>query len=66
MLVPVGDSEALAEALSRLVGDAALRRRLGRAGRVRALELYDEAKVVARQLDLLGLAPARPAAASAP
>lgn len=66
LLVPVGDSEALAEALSRLVGDAALRRRLGRAGRVRALELYDEAKVVARQLDLLGLAPARPAAASAP
>lgn len=66
LLVPVGDSEALAEALSRLVGDAALRRRLGGAGRARALELYDEAEVVARQLDLLGLAPARPAAASAP
>ncbi len=66
LLVPVRDSEALAEALSRLVEDAALRRRLGRAGRARALELYDEAKVVARQLDLLGLAPARPAAASAP
>ncbi|MCH7540918.1 MAG: glycosyltransferase family 4 protein [Proteobacteria bacterium] len=66
LLVPVGDSEVLAEALGRLVGDAALRRRLGRAGRVRALELYDEAKVVARQLDLLGLAPARPVAASAP
>ena len=66
LLVPVRDSEALAEGLSRLVEDAALRRRLGRAGRARALELYDEAKVVARQLDLLGLAPARPAAASAP
>ena len=66
LLVPVRDSEALAEALGRLVEDAALRRRLGGAGRARALELYDEAKVVARQLDLLGLAPARPAAASAP
>ncbi|MFQ5939343.1 MAG: glycosyltransferase family 4 protein [Alphaproteobacteria bacterium] len=66
LMVPVRDPDALAEALSRLVEDAALRRRLGRAGRARALELYDEAKVVARQLDLLGLAPARPAAASAP
>ncbi len=66
LLVPVRDSEALAEALSRLVEDATLRRRFGRAGRARALELYDEAKVVARQLDLLGLAPARPAAASVP
>jgi glycosyltransferase involved in cell wall biosynthesis len=59
-LVPVGDARALADALNRLVSDAALRTRWGTAGRDRALALYDEAKVVARQLDLLGLAaPAR-------
>lgn len=58
VLVPVDDSAALARALDRLVADPALRARWGAAGRARALALYDEAKVVARQLDLLGLAPA--------
>jgi glycosyltransferase involved in cell wall biosynthesis len=56
MLVSVGDAAALAAALNRLAGDAALRARWGRAGRERALALYDEAKVVARQLEVLGLA----------
>jgi glycosyltransferase involved in cell wall biosynthesis len=60
VLVPVGDSAALAGALNRLVADAALRARWGRAGRARALALYDEAKVVARQLELLGLAAPAP------
>lgn len=55
LLVPVGDSAALAAALRRLADDAALRRRLGEAGRARALAFYDETKVVARQLALLGL-----------
>ena len=55
-LVTVGDAQALAAALNRLVADPALRARWGAAGRDRALALYDEAKVVARQLDLLGLA----------
>jgi glycosyltransferase involved in cell wall biosynthesis len=55
-LVPVNDAAALARALNRLVADPALRARWGAAGRTRALALYDEAKVVARQLDLLGLA----------
>jgi len=54
-LVPVRDAGALGAALAVLAGDAAERKRLGQAGRARALELYDEAKVVARQLDLLGL-----------
>ncbi|HVZ06865.1 glycosyltransferase family 4 protein [Rhodopila sp.] len=53
--VAAGDAAALATALGRLVRDAALRRRLGEAGRVRALELYDESKVLGRTLDLLGL-----------
>jgi hypothetical protein len=38
-----------------LVADAALRAQMGAAGRERALQRYDEAKVVARTLDLLGL-----------
>ena len=42
-------------ALRRLAGDPALRRRMGEAGRARALDLYAEDKVVARTLDLLGL-----------
>jgi glycosyltransferase involved in cell wall biosynthesis len=54
-LVPVGDPASLAAALQRLVADAALRARQGEAGRARALALYDEDKVVARQIALLGL-----------
>ncbi|MGE0734569.1 MAG: glycosyltransferase family 4 protein [Alphaproteobacteria bacterium] len=56
LLVPVGDAAALTASLNRLVGDAGLRARYGAAGRARALELYDERKVIARQLDWLGLA----------
>lgn len=55
ILVPVGDAAALAEALNRLVADEALRRRWGAAGRERALKLYDEKAVIARQLSRLGL-----------
>ena len=54
-LVPVRDVPALAQALGRLVADPGLRARQGAAGRARALALYDEAKVVARQIALLGL-----------
>ena len=54
LLVPPGDTAALARALHLLAADAGLRARLGGAGRARALALYDEARVVARTLDLLG------------
>lgn len=54
-LVPAGDARALADALGRLAADPGLRARQGAAGRRRALALYDEAKVVARQIALLGL-----------
>ena len=55
LLVPPMRVPELAEALRRLANDAALRARMGAAGRARALELHDEAKVVARTLDLMGL-----------
>ena len=55
LLVPPMRVPELAEALRRLAGDAALRGRMGEAGRARALALYDEEKVVARTLDLMGL-----------
>jgi glycosyltransferase involved in cell wall biosynthesis len=53
LLVPVRDAKSLAAALRRLAGDPALRAKLGAAGLVRARDLYDETKVVARQLDLI-------------
>jgi glycosyltransferase involved in cell wall biosynthesis len=53
--VPAGDAAALGAALGRLVRDPDLRGRMGEAGRQRALDCYDEAKVLERTLDLLGL-----------
>ncbi len=55
LLVPPMRSAPLAAALQRLAADPALRARMGEAGRARALLLYDEAAVVSRTLDLLGL-----------
>ena len=55
LLVPPATVVPLAAALNRLVHDAALRAKMGNAGRERALSLYDEATVVSRTLDLLGL-----------
>lgn len=54
-LVPPMRDAPLADVLARLAVDPALRARMGAAGRVRALERFDEAKVVGRTLDLLGL-----------
>lgn len=54
-LVPPRDPRSLAASLQRLVADPGLRARQGAAGRARALELYDEAKIVTRQIALLKL-----------
>lgn len=54
LLVPVADAAALADALRALAEDPAARAAMGAAGRRRALELYDETKVIARQIALLG------------
>ena len=53
--VPAGDAPALGAALAHLARDPVLRARMGQAGRQRAVERYDEAAVLARTLDLLGL-----------
>ena len=54
LLVAPMQTVPLAVALKRLSADAALRARMGEAGRARAVALYDEASVVARTMDLLG------------
>lgn len=55
LLVPPATVAPLAAALGRLVGDPALRARMGAAGRERAMSLFTERAVVERTLDLLGL-----------
>jgi glycosyltransferase involved in cell wall biosynthesis len=55
LLVPVRQAPPLGEAMRTLAEDAALRTRMGHAGRERALALFDERKVLARTIDLLGL-----------
>jgi glycosyltransferase involved in cell wall biosynthesis len=55
LLVPPRQVAPLADALIRLEADARLRTAMGQAGRARAMALYDEALVVGRTLDLLGL-----------
>lgn len=55
LLVPPMRVPELTAALACLANDAPLRARMGEAARARALALYDEGRVVARTLDLLGL-----------
>lgn len=53
VLVPTRDSTALAAAFASLLKSPAETRAMGEAGRRRALELYDERKVVALQIDTI-------------
>ncbi len=56
LLVPTRAPNALALAMERFIADREWARRLGDAGRQRALLLYDEKKVVALQLERIALA----------
>lgn len=55
LLVPVNDPVSLAAAVNELVADRRKRSAMGTAGRKRALDLYDEKKVIERQLEALYL-----------
>jgi glycosyltransferase involved in cell wall biosynthesis len=52
VLVPPGDAEALAGALSRLLKDVVYAAELGRRAARRALEEYDESRMVSRYLEV--------------
>ncbi|HWH08061.1 MAG TPA: glycosyltransferase family 4 protein, partial [Candidatus Thermoplasmatota archaeon] len=54
LLVPYGDADALADALRRVLKDDALARRLGEAGRARALREFTWDAVVERTLAVYG------------
>lgn len=53
LLVPVGDPESLAGAISTILRHEALALKMGRAGRARARDEFDEEKVLARQSDII-------------
>lgn len=55
LLVPPGTVAPLADALNRLMLDPETRAAMGAAGLARALDLYDETKVLARTLERLGI-----------
>jgi glycosyltransferase involved in cell wall biosynthesis len=48
LLVPPKDPRRLAEGLIRLIDDPALRMRMGKAGRLRVLDLFDQRKQAER------------------
>lgn len=54
LLVPTRNAAALTRALEMLVSDPERGRCMGKAGRRRALDLYDERRVVARQIEIIG------------
>jgi nucleoside-diphosphate-sugar epimerase len=54
LLVPTRNAAALTQALETLVSDPERGQCMGRFGRQRALALYDERRVVARQIEIIG------------
>jgi len=53
LLVPLRDPHALTKAIEQLYKDKEKAKVMGRVGRKRALELYDEEKVIQRQIELI-------------
>jgi glycosyltransferase involved in cell wall biosynthesis len=53
LLFELGDDAALADALARVLGDAALAQALGARARARVLERYDLARLVGKEIELL-------------
>ena len=55
ILVPVDAAAELSAALQKLIADSVARREMGSAGLVRARQRNDEANIIRRQLEHLGL-----------
>lgn len=53
LLVPIRSSTAIVEALRRLITHPEWARQMGQQGRERALQMYDERRIVARQIDII-------------
>ena len=53
LLIPVRNIAKLSEAFEILINNPQLRTSMGSRGRQRALELYDEEKVIGRQIDII-------------
>ena len=51
--MPTRDVVALTRALEALIVDPEMSRRLGQAGRARALDQYDERRVIAQQVEVI-------------
>jgi len=60
LLVPPGDPVALAAALTRLIGDPALRERLGAAGERRVRREFDASCTIGLLAARFGLEPVQP------
>jgi rhamnosyl/mannosyltransferase len=65
IIAPPGDAKGLTEALGRLLGDAALRRRMGEAGRRRAAEHYTAERMAREVVEVYREALARGGSTSA-
>jgi glycosyltransferase involved in cell wall biosynthesis len=53
LLVPVADIQALAGSLRKLLSDGVLAKRMGARARERAVDLFDERKVLDREMDAI-------------
>jgi glycosyltransferase involved in cell wall biosynthesis len=62
LLVPTRNVTALTAAIDALVCDPERAKKMGRAGRRRALDLYDERRVIERQIKIIESLCASPAA----
>jgi glycosyltransferase involved in cell wall biosynthesis len=66
LIVPPRDPVALGDALQRLLGDHALRRRLGDGARLRARTMFSRQRMVAAFREVLAAVMREPVAAGAP
>ncbi len=54
IIVPIKSPDLIAKSINELILDPTKARRMGKNGRRRALEFYDEEKIIEFQLDVIG------------